>query len=152
MCMALIEMGHVRPPTSAVTESATGDGFINENIRQRHSIAIDMRFYWVRYRVKKRQFMVYQMVGENNLEDYFTKHHLTSHHQAQRSLYLVPTTGASKYTCYMLPFFLQGCVESLPARGNGRRKDKVSLLCGKETDDGRTETNRSNRLIRYWRR
>ena len=49
--MALIEIGHAQPPTQAVMESATEDGFVNDNIRQRRSRAIDMQFYWVRYRV-----------------------------------------------------------------------------------------------------
>ena len=38
--MALIEMGHFQPHTPAVTESATGDRFFNDNIRQRRSRAI----------------------------------------------------------------------------------------------------------------
>ena len=44
MCIALIEMGHAQPPTPAVTDSATGDGFVNDNIHQRRSRAIDMHF------------------------------------------------------------------------------------------------------------
>ena len=43
-------------------------------------------------------------------------------------------------------------VEYLPARENGQRTDTVSLLCEKETDDGKTEKNRPNRLPRYQRR
>ena len=33
--MVLIDMGHAQPPTPAVMYSATGDGFVNDNIRQR---------------------------------------------------------------------------------------------------------------------
>ena len=33
--IVLIEMGHDQPPTPAVTDSATGDGFVNDNILQR---------------------------------------------------------------------------------------------------------------------
>ena len=61
--MALIEMGHAQPPTPSVTDSATGDGFVNDNILQRSSRAIGMRLYWVRDRVIQENFLVYWMAG-----------------------------------------------------------------------------------------
>ena len=98
---ALIEMGHAQPPTPEVKDSATGDGFFNDNIRQRRSRAIDMHFYWVRYRVRQGQFLVYSMAGEHNLADYFTKHYPTSHHRSQRSINIVPTADARNYAFYI---------------------------------------------------
>ena len=145
-------MGHSQPPTPAVMDSATGDGFFNDNIPQRRSRAIDMCFYWVIDRVRRGQFLVYWMAVEHNLADYFTKHHPTSHHQSQQGIYLVPTVDASKYACYMSPIDLLGCVESLPAQGNGRWTDTVSLLHEKETDNGRTDINSLNKPLRYRRR
>ena len=145
-------MGHNQPPTPAVTDRATGDGFFNDNIHQRHSRAIYLLFYWVRDIFIQGQFLVYWMAGEQNLADYFTKHHTTSHHQSQRSIYIVTTADSSKYTCYMSPIDLRGCVESLPDRGNGRRAGTVCLLHEKEVDDGWTETNRPNRPPRYCQR
>ena len=44
MHMALIEIGHIQPPTTAVMDSVIGDGFSNDNIRQLRSRAIDIRF------------------------------------------------------------------------------------------------------------
>ena len=52
-CMALIDMVHAQPPTPAVTDSATGDGFFNDNIRKSRSKAIEMRFSWVKDIVKQ---------------------------------------------------------------------------------------------------
>ena len=78
--MALIEMVHTQPTTPAVNDSTTGDVLVNDNIRKRRSRAIDMRFYWVRDRVRQGQFLVYWMAGEHNLEEYFTNHHPTRHH------------------------------------------------------------------------
>ena len=78
--MALIDMGHAQPPNPEVMDSTTGDGFFNDNIRQRRSRAIYIRFYWVRDRVRQGKFLVYQMDVEHNIADYFTKHHPTSHH------------------------------------------------------------------------
>ena len=133
-------MGHAQPTTLAVAYSATGNGFVNYNIHQRCSRAIDMRFYWVRDRVRQGQFLVYWMAGEKNLAGYFTKNHPIIHHQAQQSIYLVPTADARNYECYMSHIDLQGCVEYLLTQGNGQRTDTVSLLREKETDNGRTET------------
>ena len=104
--MALIKMGHAHPPTPSVTDSATRDGFVNGNILQWRSRSIDKKFYWVRDRVRQRKCVVYWMAGEHNLEDYFTNHYPTSHHQAQRSTYIVPTVDSSKYSCYMSPIDL----------------------------------------------
>ena len=111
-----------------------------------------MQFYLVKDRVRLGQFLVYWMAVEHNLADYFTKQHPTSHHRAQRSIYKVPAADASKYECYMSHIDLRGCVESLPARGNGQRTDTVSLLRENEMDDVWTETKRSNRPPRYRRR
>ena len=85
------------------------------------------------------------MAGEQNLVEYFKKHHPTSHHQSQRSTYLFPTAHTSNYSCYMSPIDLRGCVKSLPTQVNGKRTEKVSLLHLKETDYGWMETNRPNR-------
>ena len=82
MHMAIIEMGHTQPPTPAVTDSDTGDGFVDDNICQRRSRDIGMQFYWVRDRVRQGQFLVYWRAGEHNLVDYFTKYHPTRYHQA----------------------------------------------------------------------
>ena len=80
MCMVLTEMGYAQPPTPAVTDSASGGGFVNDKICQQLSRYIYMQFYWVRYRVRQGQFLVYWMAREQNLADYLTKHHPTSHH------------------------------------------------------------------------
>ena len=51
--MVLIEMGHTQTPTPSVMDIATVEGFVNDNIHQKRSGAINMRFYWVRDRVSK---------------------------------------------------------------------------------------------------
>jgi hypothetical protein len=47
-----------------------------------------MRFYWVKYRVKQGQFRVYWDPGYQHLADYFTKHHLLTHHKRMREIYI----------------------------------------------------------------
>jgi hypothetical protein len=49
---------------------------------------MDMRFYWVKDRVKQGKFHVYWGRGYQNLEDYFTKHHSPVHHKIMREIYI----------------------------------------------------------------
>ena len=48
-----------------------------------------MRFHWIRVWVQQDQFQVIWKPGEENLADYFTKHHNLAHHQKMRPLYLL---------------------------------------------------------------
>ena len=51
----LIKMGYQQPKTGTPlkTDNTTADGIVNNNVRQRKSRAMDMRFYWIRDRVKQ---------------------------------------------------------------------------------------------------
>jgi hypothetical protein len=63
-------------------------GLANDTVKQNRSMAIDMRFYWVRDRVKDGQFIIYWKKGSENAADYFTKHHPPADHRRIRSRYL----------------------------------------------------------------
>jgi hypothetical protein len=89
ICTALIEMGHPQPATPIQTDNACAAGISNETVKQRRSKAIDMRFYWIRDRIKQGQFVVYWAPGTEKLADYFTKHHSPEHHKLMRSRYLL---------------------------------------------------------------
>jgi hypothetical protein len=80
----LDEMGHHQPPTPLQTDNTTATGYSNGKIKQKCTRAMDMRFYWVKYRVKQGQFHVYWGPGYQNLADYFTKHHSPAHHKIMR--------------------------------------------------------------------
>jgi hypothetical protein len=56
-----------------------------------------MHFYWIRNRVRQGQFVIYWKKGSLNGLNYFTKHHVTAHHQAIRSSYLHEPTGSPNY-------------------------------------------------------
>ena len=85
----LEDMGHPQPATPIQTDNACASGICNETVKQRRSKAMDMRFYWIRDRVKQGQFLVHWRKGSENLADYFTKHHSPSHHRLMRSRYLL---------------------------------------------------------------
>ena len=84
----LHEMGHPQGPTPLQFDNKCATGIINDNVKQKMSKAMDMRFYWLRDRVRQAQFYVHWKNGYLNLADYVTKHHPTKHHQAMRSTYV----------------------------------------------------------------
>ena len=81
----LHDMGHPQPATPIQTDNACAAGITNGTVKQRRSKAMDMRFYWMRNRVKQGQFFLHWRRGTDNLADYFTKHYLPAHHQYIRS-------------------------------------------------------------------
>ena len=85
----LHDMGHPQPATPIQTDNACAAGITNLTVKQRCSKAMDMRFYWIKDRVKQGQFLVHWRRGTDNLADYFTKHHSPAHHRAMRSWYLL---------------------------------------------------------------
>ena len=86
----LAELGHSQPVTTIQTDNECAMGIANDTVKQKRSKAIDMRFYWIRDRVRQGQFHVHWKSGADNLADYFTKHHPPATHIAIRSTYLLP--------------------------------------------------------------
>jgi hypothetical protein len=83
----LEELWHPQPPTPLETGNTTATAYSNGIIKQKRTRAMDMRFYWVKYRFKQGQFHVYW--GEyRNLADYFTKHNSPAHHKRMREIYI----------------------------------------------------------------
>ena len=87
--ITLMEMGHPQPPTPLEIDNTTAVGILTKQLLPRRSKAIDMRFYWLRDRENQSQFNLYWSKGENNLADYFTKHHPAKHHEKMRRLYML---------------------------------------------------------------
>jgi hypothetical protein len=54
----LTEMGHNQDATELKTDNTTEDWIINSTVQQKRSKAMDMRFLWVKDRVKQGQFNV----------------------------------------------------------------------------------------------
>jgi hypothetical protein len=84
----LEELGHTQPPTPMKTDNTTTTGYSNGTIKQKRTKAMDMRFYWIKDRVKQGQFKIYWGPGFQNLADYFTKHHSLAHHKRIRDVYI----------------------------------------------------------------
>ena len=82
----LEEMGHEQPTTMMVTDNLAANNIANDIGKQKRSRAIDMRFYWIKDRVKMGHFHVFWRPGTENIADYWTKHHPASHHREMRPI------------------------------------------------------------------
>ena len=99
MRITLRELGHPQPATPIITDNSTAAGIANESVKQKHSKAMDMRFHYIKDQVKQKNFTIEWRPGDVNNADYFTKHHLSPHHQKMRKKYLLEANTV-----------LQGCV------------------------------------------
>ncbi len=115
----LIDMGHPQPATLIQTDNACAAGIVNDTVKQKRSKAMDMRFYWVKDRVRNGDFIIHWRRGTDNMADYFTKHHSPSHHRLMRSTYFqLPSANA------VTTRLSRGCVDVFPA---GTRKPARAL-------------------------
>ena len=85
---ALAELGHVQPPTTIRTDNSTSHGILTSTIRQNRFKAFDMNIYWIKDRIKRKQFFSFWDKGPHNKADYFTKHFPPRHHKEIRYTYL----------------------------------------------------------------
>ena len=87
----LADMGQLQPPTLVATNNTAANSIVNGTEKQKRSRAIDMRFYWVRERIRQNHFHIFWEEGKKNLADYVTKHHLIWYHRAMRPRYVKAT-------------------------------------------------------------
>ena len=86
----LTELGHPQPPdgTPIFTDNRTAKGILTSLCRQKLSKAFDMRYYWIKDRIKQKQFKLTWRPGVDNMADYFSKHHPPWYHKKMRYKYL----------------------------------------------------------------
>jgi hypothetical protein len=89
MCTTLEELGHKQGPTPIQFDNKVATGIMNDDIQQKRSKSMDMRFYWLRDRQRPNQFHIHWKKGLDNKADYVTKHHPVKHHQTVRSAYVL---------------------------------------------------------------
>jgi hypothetical protein len=56
-------LGHPQPPTPIQTDNSTAQGILTDTVKQKRSKAIDMRYYWLRDRVRQQQFYIHWQPG-----------------------------------------------------------------------------------------
>jgi hypothetical protein len=90
----LIALGHPQPPTPILCDNEFAIGLATDTIKQRKSKSIDLRFHWIRDRIRQGQFTIHHLPGDQILADFFTKTLSAAKHQAlMPRLVRIPTTN-----------------------------------------------------------
>ena len=79
--ITLHELTFTQPPTQIKTDNSATEVIITATVRQKRYKAMDMQLYWMKERVKQKDFFVYSKLGSQNMEDDLTKHHPPHHHR-----------------------------------------------------------------------
>lgn len=82
------DIGYPQQPTSIICDNTCAVGIANDTCKLKRLKAIDMRFHWVRDRVRMGHFLVTWKPGDVNLADFFTKPLPVYKHVACRHLYV----------------------------------------------------------------
>ena len=82
----LTAVGYPQPPTPILTDNACAVGLANDSVKVKRGKSIDMRFHWIRDRIKQGHFTVTWVAGADNLADFFTKALPVRRHQALMKL------------------------------------------------------------------
>ena len=69
----LIELGYPQDPTPILVDNTVAEGLANDTVNAKRSKSMDVRFFWLRDRVKKLQFTIKHLPGCWNISDFFTK-------------------------------------------------------------------------------
>jgi hypothetical protein len=86
----LQELGHQQPATPLQTDNDMADAVVNGKIQPKPTKAMDMCFHWLQDCECQCQFRMNWQPGNQNLTDYWTKHHAAKHHQHVRQDFLTP--------------------------------------------------------------
>jgi hypothetical protein len=93
----LHDMGYPQPPTTILCDNTAAIGLANDSIKQKRSKAVDMRFHWVRDRIRQKQFCVIYVPTADNIADYFTKNLPQAIHD--KFLFFIVCDTTQKTTC-----------------------------------------------------
>jgi hypothetical protein len=69
----LHDMGHPQPPTPLYCDNEVAIGLATDTINLKMSKSLDMRFHWLRDRVRQGHFRLIFVPGLKNAADFFTK-------------------------------------------------------------------------------
>ena len=93
-------LGHPQPPTTIWCDNTCAVGLCNDTLKTARTKSIDLRFHWLRDRVRQEQFVVKWVKSDDNIADFFTKA-LPVHQHLRRMAQLVihrqhPSTKAHR--------------------------------------------------------
>jgi hypothetical protein len=70
---ALVELGYPQCPTTISVDNTVAEGLATDTINAKRSKSMDVRFFWIRDRVKRLEFFMKHIKGKWNISDFFTK-------------------------------------------------------------------------------
>ena len=79
--ITLHELGFTQPPIPIKKDRSADEGIVTATFRQKRSKATDMRFYWMKDRVLKKDFFIYWKPVIQDMGYSYTKHHPPHHHR-----------------------------------------------------------------------
>jgi hypothetical protein len=82
MRVVLNALGHPQPPTVILCDNRCAVGLANDTVKVKRSKAIDMRYHWLRDRIRSGVLRVEWCKGVDNIADFFTKALPVHRHQA----------------------------------------------------------------------
>ena len=87
-CHTLADLGYPQSETSIVSDNLVGVNILTGKLPPKRARSMDMRFYWIKDRIKQGQFRLLWLSGKVNLADYLTKTHPLTHYRKMRSTYV----------------------------------------------------------------
>jgi hypothetical protein len=66
-------LGHPQGPTTIYCDNTCAVGLSNDTLKTAKTKSIDLRFHWLRDRVRQQQFSVLWVASGDNIADFFTK-------------------------------------------------------------------------------
>ena len=69
----MLELGYPQLPTPIMIDNTVAVGLAADTINAKRSKSMDVRFFWLRDRIKKGQFRVQHLARKFNISDFFTK-------------------------------------------------------------------------------
>jgi hypothetical protein len=83
-------LGYPQGATTILVDNTCAVGLSNDTLKTARTKAIDVRFHWLRDRVRQDQFNVVWVKSEDNLADFFTKALPVHAHLARKEQLVVP--------------------------------------------------------------
>ena len=106
-------MGHPQPNTPIHCDNPKTIGTANNTIKCQCLRSMKMRFFWVGDKIAQEMYDLKWHPGQENLADYQSKHHTSSHHTVVRPWYLHMENSPRVLPRAVRPSTLKGCVGTL---------------------------------------
>ncbi len=98
----LADMGHPQPPTPLLCDNEVAIGLATDTINLKLSKSLDMRFHWLRDRVRQGHFRIIFVPGKTNVADFFTKAFPVARHRELAPFFAVDTDDTLHYNTLSL--------------------------------------------------